>query len=242
LSRFCRSGDKYFSSPGGKIAVAESHILLALQERMQEYSFAGVNDFGEVLDRLVLYAQNLGAGLVCTGAMERSLPGGDGAEDLAMSVLCKFIDPNDATVAWSEQKGEPTTDKVLAYLKKVLQNDFFDLKKSKRYTTTSSLESYEEEGNGRTLDELAVTYCTPEGETLKQERAVWLLNQFNSEPELQAIVKLLFDPAGFAAFTNQELAQLLNISVKEIENCKKRIKVRLAKLAASRNVEGAKYV
>jgi DNA-directed RNA polymerase specialized sigma24 family protein len=209
---------------------------------MQEYSFAGVDDFGEVLNRLVLYAQNLSAGLVCTGAVEKALRGGDGAEDLAMSVLCKFIDPNDATVAWSEQKGEPTPVKVLAYLKKVLQNDFSDLKKSKRYTTTCSLESYEEEGDGRTLDELAVTYWTPEAETLKRERLIWLLRQFDSEPELQDIVKQLFDPAGYTAFSNQELAQLLNTSVKEIENRKKRIKVRLAKLAASCSMEGAKRV
>jgi len=145
-------------------------------------------------------------------------------------------------VAWSEHKGEPTPDKVLAYLKKVLQNDFLDLKKSKRYTTTCSLESYEEEADGRTLDELAVTYWTPEAETLKRERLIWLLKQFDSEPELKDIVKLLFDPAGYTAFSNQELAQLLNTSVKEIENRKKRIKVRLAKLAASCSAEGAKRV
>jgi DNA-directed RNA polymerase specialized sigma24 family protein len=124
----------------------------------------------------------------------------------------------------------------------VLQNDFLDLKKSKRYTTTSSLQSYEEEGDGRTLDELAVTYWTPEAETLKRERLIWLLKQFDSEPELKDIVKLLFDPAGCTAFSNQDLAQLLNTSVKEIENRKKRIKVRLAKLAASCSAEGAKRV
>jgi len=48
----------------------------------------------------------------------------------------KFINPEDASVAWSDQKGEPTKAKVIAYLKKVLQRDLFDLKKSKRFTTT----------------------------------------------------------------------------------------------------------
>jgi len=75
-----------------------------------------------------MHAQNLNAGLVCAGAKERVLPGGESAEDLAMSVLLKFINPEDASVAWSDQKGEPTKAKVIAYLKKVLQRDLFDLK------------------------------------------------------------------------------------------------------------------
>lgn len=238
---FCRSHEKFLVIPG-KIDASESHILLPEKERMKEYSFTGVDDFGEVLNRLVLHAQNLNTGLVCAGATERVLPGGDSAEDLAMSVLVKFIDPQDTSIAWSEQKGEPTKDKVIVYLKKVLERDFFDLKKSKRYATTVYLDSYEEEGDGHTLDQLAATYYTPEAETLKQERMAWLLNQFDPEPELREIVKLLFDPAGYTAFTNQQLAQLLDTSVKEIENRKKRIKLRLTRLAASCNMEGAKHV
>ncbi len=211
---------------------------------MQEYSFAGVDDFGEILNRLVLHAQNLNAGLVCVGLTTRILPGGDGAHDLAMSVLLKFVDPQDNSVAWSEQKGEPTKERVLAYLKKVLERDFLDLKKSKRYTTTLYVESYEvgDEQDGLTLDQLAVTFDTPESEALKQQRTAWLLRQFDEEPELKDVVKLLFDPAGYAAFTNQQLAQLLDTSVKEIENRKKRIKLRLTKLAASCSMEGAKHV
>jgi hypothetical protein len=66
---------------------------LALKEGMDEYSFAGVDDFGEVLSRLVMHAQNLNSGLVCTGASERVLRSGESAEDLAMSILLKFLDP-----------------------------------------------------------------------------------------------------------------------------------------------------
>lgn len=47
---------------------------------MKEYSFAGVDDFGEVLNRLVMHAQNLNAGLVCAGARERVLSSGESAE------------------------------------------------------------------------------------------------------------------------------------------------------------------
>jgi len=223
---------------------SKSHILPTPKERMNEYSFVGVNDFGEVLNRLVMHAQNLNAALVCAGARERVLSGGESAEDLAMSVLLKFMDPEDASVAWSDQKGEPTKDKVVAYLKKVLERDLFDLKKSKRYTTTVYVDSYEADDgeDALTLDQLAITYYTPEAEALKQERIAWLLKQFDTEPELREIVKLLFDPAGYAAFSNQQLAQLLDTSVKEIENRKKRIKLKLTKLAASCNMEGAKHV
>jgi hypothetical protein len=147
-------------------------------------------------------------------------------------------------VAWSEQKGEPTRDKVVAYLKKVLERDLFDLKKSKRYTTTIYMDSYQADDgeDGLTLDQLAVNYYTPEAETLKQERISWLLKQSDEGPELKEIVKLLFDPAGYSSFTNQQLAQLLDTTVKEIENRKKRIRLRLTKLAASCNMEGAKHV
>jgi DNA-directed RNA polymerase specialized sigma24 family protein len=210
---------------------------------MKEYSFASI-DFGEVLSRLVMHAQNLNSGLVCAGARERVLRSGESAEDLAMSVLLKFLDPLDTSVAWSEQKGEPTKNKVVAYLKKVLERDLFDLKKKKRYTTTTYMDSYgaDNEEDGLTLDQLAVNYYTPEAEALKEERISWLLKQFDEEPELKEVVKLLLDPAGYSAFTNQQLAQLLDTTVKEIENRKKRIKVRLTKLAASRSMEGAKHV
>jgi DNA-directed RNA polymerase specialized sigma24 family protein len=228
----------------GKMKVSKSHILWPPKERMTEYSFAGVDDFGEVLNRLVVHAQNLNAGLVCSGLRERVLGGGESAEDLAMTVLLKFLDPLDSSVSWSGQKGEPTKDKVVAYLKKVLERDLFDLKKSKRYTTTIYVDSYEADDDeaGLTLDQIAVTYYSPEAEALKQERITWLLKQFDAEPELKEIVKLLFDPAGYAALSNQQLAHLLDTTVKEIENRKKRIKLRLTKLGASCNVEGAKHV
>jgi uncharacterized protein YeaO (DUF488 family) len=210
---------------------------------MTDHSFATV-DFGEVLNRLVMYAQNLNTALVCVGVRERVMPGGESAEDLAMSVLVKFVDPSDSSVAWSDQKGEPTTRKVLAYLQKVLQRDFWDLKKSKRYKTTNYVDSYEDgdDNNGDTLDQLAVFRETPEGEFQKRERIDWILKQFNAEPELREIVKLQLDPGGFTAFSNQQLAQLLDTTVKDIENRKKRIKLKLTNLAASCNLEGAKHV
>jgi hypothetical protein len=106
------------------------------------------------------------------------------------------------------------------------------------------VDSYEDrdDNNGDTLDQHAVFRETPEGEFLKRERIDWVLKQFDAEPELREIVKLQLDPAGFTAFSNQQLAQLLDTTVKDIENRKKRIKLKLTKLAASCNLEGAKHV
>jgi DNA-directed RNA polymerase specialized sigma24 family protein len=212
---------------------------------VSDYSFAGV-DFGEVLERLVLYAQNLNVGLVCTGLDEKILTGGDSAEDLSMTVLQKFIDPLDASVAWSDQKGEPTTSKVVAYLKKVMRNDLFDLKKSKRFTTTihsdlAGLDDGQDPAAPRP-PQLAGTHDTLEAGVLKRERREWILGQFDGEPELKEILLLLLGPDGWKGFSNQQLSELLDISVRDVENSKKRIKLRLRKLAASRKMEGAKNV
>lgn len=211
---------------------------------MSEYSFADV-DFGEVLDRLVVYAQNLNVGLVCAGLDEKVLTGGDSAEDLAMAVLQKFIDPLDTSVAWSDQKGEPTSDKVVAYLKKVMRNDLLDLKKSKKFTTTVHVDlASPDDGQGvipRRL-ELAATHDGPEAEVLKRERREWILGQFDGEPGLKELLSLLLGPDGWTGFSNQQLAELLDISVRDIENSKKRIKLRLRKLAASSKMEGEQNV
>jgi hypothetical protein len=55
---------------------------------------------------------------------------------------------------------------------------------------------------------------------------------------LKEIVTLQLAPEGYNAFTNQELSRLLDTTVGDIEARKKRIKLRLRKLAASRSEEG----
>jgi len=209
---------------------------------MTEISFAAV-DFEEVLGRLTLHAQNLSTAMVCVGLEEKVLPGGDSAADLAKMTLLKFLDPLDSSVKWSEQKGEPTTLGILAYLRKVLERDFLDLKKSSRYKTIYEDPPGDEDGEtGITLDQMAGAFETPEGVVIKRQQVGWIVKQFDAEPELKEIVKLQLDPEGYNAFSNQELAKLLDTTVKEIENRKKRIKLRLKKLAAAHDREEAKHV
>lgn len=206
---------------------------------MSRVSLSGV-DLEEVLDRLVLHAQNLSTGALCLGLGEVALPGGESAGDLAMATLEKFLDPQDKSVRWSESKGPPTTASLLAYLRKVLERDFLDLVRSKRYTSVVYPETtgaVNDEGPGFTLDQLAGAFETPEGEILKRERVKWVLQQFDSAPELREIVELQLDSHGYNAFTNKELATILDTSVLDIEKRKKRIKNKLRKLAVQYGLE-----
>jgi len=209
---------------------------------MAETSLIAV-DIEEVLNRLTRHAQNLVGGAVCLGLDEIALPGGESARDLASATLLKFLDPLDTSVKWSEARGQPTTSGLLAYLRKVLERDFLDLKKKKSYQTTVYVEAANHEDGrdeakpGITLDQLAVEFDTPEGKMLRLERVKWILKQFDAEPELKEIAELQLGPEGYNAFTNQELAQLLDTTVGDIEARKKGIKLRLRRLAAPHKVE-----
>ena len=203
-------------------------------------------DFAAVLYGLVSYAQSLSSALVCIGLQERVVPGSESAEDLAMSTLLKFLDPADSSVKWSTERGQPTTKKVLAYLRKVLWRDFLDLKKGSRYQKTVYLETHpseeEEEGAGLTLDQLAATSDGPEQQAINKEQRERVLKYFEKEPQLREILGLQLDGEGYNAFSNQELAQLTNSTVAEIENRKKQIKLRLSKLAATARREEGHHV
>jgi DNA-directed RNA polymerase specialized sigma24 family protein len=203
-------------------------------------------DFAAVLYGLVSYAQSLSSALVCIGLQEKVVPGGESAEDLAMSTLLKFLDPADSSVSWSKEKGQPTTKKVLAYLRKVLWRDFLDLKKNSRFQKTVYVETHlseeEEEGAGLTLDHFAATSYSPERQAISKEQRERVLRYFETESQLREIMALQLDGEGYNAFSNQELAQLTNSTVAEIENRKKQIKLRLSKLAATARREEGHHV
>ena len=207
---------------------------------MAEISLGDV-DVEAVLYRLTRHAQGLFGAVRCLGVehVDIAVAGGDGPEDLAMNLLMKFLDPQDRTVRWHEDRGRPTTDAVYALLRSALDRDFLDLKKSKRYRTTVYLDKEGgEDGPELTLEQLAVYLETPDGALLKQEREKAVIEEFSDDPPAQEILKLQLDDNGYNAFTNQELAALLDISVDEIENRKKRVKTRLLRIQR-RQAEGA---
>ena len=190
-------------------------------------------DLQLVLFRLTRYAQALFAAPRALGQepVDVACPGGEGPEDLATNLLLRFVDPQDTTVKWKDACGQPTTKGVVALLSKALWHDYQDLKKSKRYTTTIYVEKTESvDGDGQnafTLDQLAVFLETPEGQLLKEQRVRRLIEEFSQDPTAQEILKLQLSPDGYNAFTNRELAELLDTTVSDIENRKKRVKNRL---------------
>lgn len=199
---------------------------------MADTSLAGV-DLEEVLLRLTRYSQALFGAFRALGfeSLDVVYPGGDGPEDLAMNLVVNFLDPADHGVEWKDGQTRPSTDRVYALLKKALERDFLDLKKSKRYKTTIyPVQQSGEDQTGLTLEELAVYLETPEGLLLKKERVRLIVDEFADDEKAQQIVRLQLDPQGYNAFTNQELAELLETSVDDIENRKKRVKNRLLQI------------
>ncbi len=99
---------------------------------MTELSLTEV-DLEEVLHRLTVYARNLITASTCRSGEEVVLPGGDSPQDLASAILLKFLDPQDPSVAWRERLGPPTTAGLVIFLRVVLERDFLNLLRSKRY-------------------------------------------------------------------------------------------------------------
>lgn len=199
---------------------------------MAEISLGDV-DLEAVLYRLTRHAQVLFGAVRCLGVahVDIAVAGGDGPEDLAMNLLMKFLNPQDRTVRWHEDRGHPTTDGLCSLLSAALDHDFMDLMKSKRYRTTVYLNrDGGEDGPELTLEQLAVFLETPDGSLLRKERKEAIIEEFSDDPPAQEILKLQLDDDGYNAFTNQELAVLLETSVDEIENRKKRVKTRLLRI------------
>jgi DNA-directed RNA polymerase specialized sigma24 family protein len=212
---------------------------------LSELSLAQV-DLEEVLHRLALHARHLITAARCLGVDDLELPGGDSPVDLASATLLKFLDPRDASVIWSESKGQPTTAGLLAFLRVVLERDFLNLVRSKRYRDTfypdRNEQVFEPQGvEGDWFDSLPANSPGPEHEAMSHKVTAWLLEQFRGEPDLEAILRFQLEMDGYNAFTNLELARMLAVPVTEIENRKRRLKTRLNNLASGRQMRRAKH-
>lgn len=143
----------------------------------------------------------------------------------------QLLDPSDRRVKWRDEQVRPNTDRVYAFLKTALDRDFLDLKKSKRYKTTVYVNNESSEDGGElTLEKLAGYLESPQGQLMKQERIRLLVDAFDDDPKAKELVRLQLDPEGYNAFTNKELAELLDTSIGDIENRKKRVKNRLLQI------------
>ena len=192
------------------------------------------DDVEDLLKRLTVYACVLFT-VLPDQAREVTVGGlGIGPEDLAQEVVLRFLDPHDHTVTWKASSGPATPSRVFGYLKKVLQHDLFDLRKRHAHQKTVSMAPHTQangDGPGPSLDGFPSRTESPDTAALKGERHEWLLRQFDADPALRELLEVQFDPEGWNAHTNVELANLLGSSVAEIENRKKRLMRRLAALA-----------
>jgi DNA-directed RNA polymerase specialized sigma24 family protein len=212
---------------------------------VKELSLAQV-DFEQVLYRLALHARHLITAAKCLGVEDLVLPGGDSPVDLASATLLKFLDPGDVSVVWSENKEPPTTAGLVAFLRVVLERDFLDLVRSRRYRDATYPDHNDpdlkpQEFDGDWFDSIATASTDPEHEAVNHKTSAWLLKQFREDPDLQAILQLQLEMDGYNAFSNLELARMLAVPVAEIENRKRRLKTRLKSLASGRQMKGAKH-
>ena len=204
---------------------------------MAELSLAGI-DMEELLLRLTMHANALFQWFP-TGDDQMALSGdGSGPEDLAMTVICRFLDPDDMTVRWKSGQKKLYQASLLAFLKTVLYRDFLDLKRSKRYKTTviATVTSRpdEQEVIEMSLDDFCAAIDTPEGFAILQEQREQLLADMEDDPDIQEMLMVQLAPEGYHAFTNQDLASLFEISVAEVENRKKRLSRRLHQIHDTR--------
>lgn len=192
----------------------------------------------EVVQRLTLYAYML-FGRFPEARFEPVVPiSGMSPEDLAMKALTQLLDPTDHSVVWKNEYGEPTTLSVVAFLKSVLYRDYLDIKKSKELKSSisiSSLKTADENGDKSEMhfDYFASKDASPEERAALHEERARIFEHFADEPELLELLSVQLDPEGYQAYTNQDLSKLLNKSVPEIENLKKRIMRKLLKLEAA---------
>jgi len=202
---------------------------------MADLDLSGV-DFNQVLKRLTLHANRLFFALVGLAGSGVLSGLGVSPSDLAMQTVLKFIDPEDHTVAWKKQHDTPSTDAVLRFLRKVLHNDLLDLLRLSAHETTIILDAQpqeeEEEGTQRklSLDEFASALASQEGRVIREQQHARLLSRLDDEPELRDLLAVQLDPDGYMARTNQEVAQLLETTVSDIENRKKRLNRRLLRI------------
>jgi DNA-directed RNA polymerase specialized sigma24 family protein len=130
-------------------------------------------------------------------------------------------------------------------LREVLRRDFLDFVRSKRAKTSVYADDERTDGeelSESSLDQRTSSFGNPEDEHLRRERLAWLVEQFKDCPELLEIVRLQMEPTGYNAFSSQEIAERLNTTVVEVEHRRRRINLRLRKLAAARLIKEAQHV
>jgi len=194
-------------------------------------------DWIEVLERLTLDSLRLfNASRFATE--ERVLASfGDGFEDLPQEVILELLDEDNPKVTWSNARGPATTAGVVAYLRSVLRNDFYDRVRRKRLKKQRSIVM-------STADDEEVRYLvdpadpTPgvEDILIRHEHVAPLRKRldddFKARPDddLQLYLMLQFDGDEYVPYTPRDAAKELGVEAKQIYLLKEKLERRINRL------------
>lgn len=180
-----------------------------------------------VMERLTAYVYKLylTAGLLRDEPLR---PTGKSPEDYAQAALTRFLDPRDPSVAWSGDRGKPTTDGVFAYLREVVKNDFIDDRRPRSpHRRTRAIEV---SGLSEGTTALAVDPPDPRpptagdlvGKVDRDRLFTALLEGASGDVDLEEYLWLQYDSDGYHAYPPRRAAELLKTTVEDINNRKKR--------------------
>ncbi len=193
-------------------------------------------DWIEVLERLTLETLRL-FNASRFAEEERVLASfGDGFEDLAQNAILDLLDEANPKVTWSASRGPATTDGVIAYLRIVVRNDFYDRVRRKRLKGQRSLvkptDNEDVEFIVEPLDPApAVEDVLIRRETFEPLRKR-LEDDFKARPDddLQLYLMLQFDGDQYVPYTPRDAAVELGIDVKQIYLVKEKLERRINRL------------
>lgn len=185
------------------------------------------DEWRSVYEALMLHAHGLIGTSALAGYERVATSGecGETAEDLAGATFLAFINPENRSVKMKSDQNPRTVASVIAYLKKVQYHDFLDEKKRAwRRVPGESLVPPAEGSDTEVAweDQVPIASASPEDSALLEVQRQKVLAHFEPFSDLYEIVELMFDP-DFHDYKNADLAILLNTTVSEIENRKKKI-------------------
>jgi DNA-directed RNA polymerase specialized sigma24 family protein len=194
-------------------------------------------DLQKVHKALMLYAHHL-VGVARFADFDQLVTAGEcgeTAEDLASETLLRFLDPGVKTVKWKATE-EVTVSGLIGFLKRVLKNDFLDMKKREKFRQQlePSGEANDEVDDSPGMERFATSTEPADLVAIRHQQRATVIRYFEQWPELLDILKVQIQPDGSPDFTNIELAQLLETSVSDIENRKKRISRAFVRFAQER--------
>jgi len=194
-------------------------------------------DLQKVHKALMLYAHHL-VGVARIADFDRLVTAGEcgeTAEDLASETLLRFLDPGVKTVKWKATE-EVTVSGLIGFLKHVLRNDFLDMKKREKFRQQlePSEEANDDVDDSPGMERFATSTEPADLVAIRHQQRSTVIKYFEQWPELLEILKVQIQPDGTPDFTNIELAHLLETSVSDIENRKKRISRAFVRFAQER--------